>query len=141
MENKVMTAREFYTAVIALADVPADLADYATKAIAALDDKNAKRKVSKAAMAHKAENDNIKAAMLEKLTADTPTIAADLAAALGISTQKVSALARQLAEDGTITILDGVKSAKGKVKGYVLAANGEDTEDGEDTENGEDIAD
>ena len=139
MENKVMTAREFYNAVIALANVPADLSDYAKSAIAALDKKNADRKTSKAALAHKAENDNIKAAMLEKLTTDKPTVAADLAAALGISTQKGSALARQLAEDGAIVITDGVKSAKGKVKGYTLAAtDGEG--DNADTEDGEDIA-
>ena len=125
-----MTARDFYEAVIALANVPADLAEYATNAIAALDKKNADRKTSKAALARQAENDNLKAAILAALEGeDVVKVAADLAVELGVSTQKASALARQLAEDGTIDVVEVSIPKKGKVKGYKLFATEDITED------------
>lgn len=140
------TNREFLNAVIK-ADVSKDITEFAKAQIAALDKKNANRKVSKSALAHKAENDGVKSAILAQLVADKPTIASDLATAVGVSTQKISALAKQLVEDGFITVCDVKVPKKGKVKGYTLVASddvadGDTAEDSEDiAEDGEDIAD
>lgn len=127
MENTMATfktEREFLTAIVN-GEFKPEFVEFAKGRIAALDKKNADRKVSKSALAHKAENDNIKTAILATLVADKPTIAADLAAAVGVSTQKISALARQLVESGAITVCDVSVKGKGKVKGYTLAAPAE----------------
>ena len=113
------TEREFLTAIVN-GDFKPEFVEFAKGRIAALDKKNADRKVSKSALAHKAENDNLKGAILAVLVADKPTIASDLAAAVGVSTQKVSALARQLVETGAVTVCDVPVKGKGKVKGYAL---------------------
>ena len=93
---------------------------FAVEQIAKLDKKNADRKVSKSALAHKSENDGIKSAILSKLTADKPTITSDLATAIGVSTQKISALARQLVAEKVVAVCDVPVKGKGKVKGYTL---------------------
>ena len=114
------TEREFLTAIVK-GDFGTEFTDFAKARIAALDKKNAQRKVSKSALAHKAENDDIKTAILAVLVADKFTVTADLAAAVGISTQKASALARQLVESGAVIVTDVSVKGKGKVKGYALA--------------------
>ena len=48
-------------------------------------------------------------------------IASEIAVALEISTQKTSALCRQLVENGTLNAEDVKVKGKGKVKGYTLA--------------------
>jgi len=123
-------AREFYNAVIA-ANISADLTEYAQKLIDGLDHKNAQRKVSKSALAHQAANADLKGAIVQALANGQKT-AADLATILGVSTQKVSALARQLVEDGAITVDDVKVKGKGKVKGYALSTDDEDGEDNAD---------
>lgn len=127
MENTMATfktEREFLTAIVK-GDFGTEFTDFAKARIAALDKKNAQRKVSKSALAHKAENDSFKSAILAALVADKFTIASDLAAAVGVSTQKISALARQLVESGDIVVTDVPIKGKGKVKGYALAAPAE----------------
>ena len=113
------TEREFLTAIVNGGFKP-EFVEFAKGRIAALDKKNADRKVSKSALAHKAENDNIKGAILAALVADKFTVTADIAAAVGVSTQKVSALARQLVESGDIVVTDVPIKGKGKVKGSAL---------------------
>ena len=135
------TEREFLNAVIE-ANVSEAISKFAEGRIAALDKKNADRKVSKSALAHKAENDGFKTAILAALADGEIHIGSELATALGISTQKFSALARQLAEDGEIEVTDGVKSGKGKVKGYSLPSD-EDifaAEDEGDEDEGDEVA-
>lgn len=140
------TEREFLTAIVK-GDFGTEFTDFAKARIAALDKKNAQRKVSKSAMAHKAENDGFKSAILAALADGTTKKASDLATALNVSTQKISALAKQLVDCGAITVADVKVKGKGTVKGYTLAtADGEDGEDiaediAEDIEDGEDIAD
>jgi len=127
MENTMATfktEREFLTAIVN-GEFKPEFVEFAQARIAALDKKNAQRKVSKSALAHKAENDNFKSAILAALVADKFTIASDLAAAVGVSTQKISALARQLVESGDIVVTDVPIKGKGKVKGYALAAPAE----------------
>lgn len=70
--------------------------------------------------AHKAENDGFKNAILVALADGKVWVAATLAAKLGVSTQKVSALAKQLADNGEIVVSDVKIQGKGKVKGYAL---------------------
>ena len=134
------TEREFLTAIVK-GDFGTEFTDFAKARIVALDKKNAQRKVSKSALAHKAENDGFKSAILAALADGTTKKASDLATALNVSTQKISALAKQLVDCGAITVSDVKVKGKGTVKGYtlVIAEDGEDiAEDGED---GEDIAD
>lgn len=140
------TEREFLTAIVK-GDFGTEFTDFAKARIAALDKKNAQRKVSKSALAHKAENDCFKSAILAALADGTTKKASDLATALNVSTQKISALAKQLVDCGAITVADVKVKGKGTVKGYTLVtADGEDGEDiaediAEDIEDGEDIAD
>ena len=103
--------------------------DTSTNAIAALDKKNADRKVSKSALAHKSENDGFKTAILAALADGKVWVAATLAAKLGVSTQKISALAKQLADNGEIVVSDVKIQGKGKVKGYALPAPADEVED------------
>lgn len=109
-----MTKREFLEAVIANVEVEA-LVKYAENEITKMDERNAKRKntPSKTAVA----NEPIKAQIAEVLTSE-PMTASDVAEAVGISTQKASALLRQI--DG-LTVTEVKVKGKGKVKGYALA--------------------
>lgn len=124
------TEREFLTAIVK-GDFGTEFTDFAKARIAALDKKNAQRKVSKSALAHKAENDGFKSAILAALADGTTKKASDLATALNVSTQKISALAKQLADSGAITVSDVKVKGKGTVKGYTLVtAEDEDEGDG-----------
>ena len=107
-----MTKREFFEAVMALENVDAELVLFAEQEIEKMNERNAKRKntPSKTAIA----NEPIKAQIVEVLT-ETPQSASEIAEKVGISTQKCSALLRQI-ENLTVTELK-VKN-KGKVKGY-----------------------
>ena len=107
-----MTKREFFEAVMALENVDAELVLFAEQEIEKMNERNAKRKStpSKTAIA----NEPIKAQIVEVLT-ETPQSASEIAEKVGISTQKCSALLRQI-ENLTVTELK-VKG-KGKVKGY-----------------------
>lgn len=113
------TEREFLNAVIK-AEVSDAITEFAKGRIAALDKKNEQRKVSKSALAHKAENEDFKNAILAALADGKVWVAATLAAKLGVSTQKISALAKQLADNGEIVVSDVKIQGKGKVKGYAL---------------------
>lgn len=124
------TEREFLTAIVK-GDFGTEFTDFAKARIAALDKKNAQRKVSKSALAHKAENDGFKSAILAALADGTTKKASDLATALNVSTQKISALAKQLVDCGAITVSDVKVKGKGTVKGYTLVtAEDEDEGDG-----------
>lgn len=116
-----MTQREFFTAV-ASANISDSITEYATSAIAKLDEKNAKRKTTGTATqkANKVIKDTILSAMEKGVTYTAAEIVA-----LGIegvtSTQKVSPLMKQIADTGKIIISEVKIKGKGKVKGYTLA--------------------
>lgn len=107
-----MTKREFFEAVMALENVDAELVLFAENEINKMNERNAKRKStpSKTAIA----NEPIKAQIVEVLT-DTPQSASEIAEKVGISTQKCSALLRQI--EG-LTVTEIKVKGKGKVKGY-----------------------
>lgn len=123
METK-MTSRDFFTAIASNEAISAELRTYAEDAIAKLDAKNAKRssKPSKVQIA----NEPIKTAIVDYLTANGQMVASDLATALTteespVTTQKVSALCRQLVADGVLTVADVKIPKKGSVKAYSVA--------------------
>ena len=113
-----MTYRDFYTAVIADTENE-ELKAFATEAIAKLDARNASRasKPSKRSL----ENEPIKAKILEVLTSE-PKVASEVAELVGISTQKASALLRQI--DG-LEVTEVKVPKRGKMKGYALAEQSE----------------
>ena len=112
------TKREFLKGIVEGAVVTAEQAAFAVKEIEAIDKRNEKRKAtpSKTAVA----NEPIKADIVKALEGKGPTPASALALAVGITTQKASALARQLVEAGTLEAFEVKVKGKGKVKAYAL---------------------
>ena len=113
-----MTYREFYTAIVN-GEMNADLQEFATNAIAKLDERNAKRasKPSKTAVA----NEPIKASILEFLANGETHIAKEIGEAVGITTAKASSLCGQLAKEEKV-VASKVKLPKiGERVAYTLA--------------------
>ena len=108
-----MTNREFFNAVISN-EITEEVIAHATESLAKLDIRNAKRaeRPSKTQIA----NEPIVKAIADLLTAE-PTRASEIAEALGISTQKASALVKKV--EGVQSVDVKVKG-KGTQKGYFL---------------------
>lgn len=123
-----MTNREFYTAIIN-GSMTDEVKTHATEALAKLDERNQKRssKPSKAQL----ENEPIKTTIIDYLTAHGGAVAADIAAEVDITTQKASALCRQLVESGRLTVEEVKIPKKGKCKKYSIAPTAEDESDSE----------
>ena len=113
-----MTQREFFTAVIASVDND-ELKAFATEAIEKLDARNAKRasKPSKKSL----ENEPIKESIANLLVDGEGHLASEIASSLEISTNKASALCRQMVADGVLTVEDVKVKGKGTQKSYSLA--------------------
>ena len=107
-----MTRREFLEKVRAN-EVTEEVIEKAGELIEKMDAENEKRKnrVSKKAL----ENEPVKEA-IKGVLGDEPKTATEIGTEIGISTQKASALLRQI--EG-LTVVE-VKTKKGKVKGYSL---------------------
>ena len=116
-EKTMMTYREMLTAIVN-GEINEEVVEKATERLERLDIENEKRKnrVSKKA----AENAPIKEAILAVLT-DEPKTATVVGGEVEISTQKASALLRQLVEAGSVVKTDVKVSGKGTQKGYTLA--------------------
>lgn len=114
-----MTQREFFAGIVEGATITAEQATFAVEAIAKLDKRNEKRAAtpSKTAVA----NEPIKAKIVKFLEGRELTPANIIAEGVEITTQKASALCRQLVEAGTLVVADIKVVKKGKVKGYALA--------------------
>ena len=113
-----MTNREFYKAVIK-ANINADLTAHAEKEIEKLNARKEKR--STTMNKTQKENAEIKKSILAVLYADKVKTANEVGVECDISTNKASALLRQLVLD-KVAIDSEVKiPKKGKVKGYALA--------------------
>lgn len=108
-----MTRREMFEAIVN-GNITDEVVNMALHEIDKMDERNARRKnkPTKNALA----NEPIKAQILEVLT-DTPMVASAIADAVGITTQKASALLRQI--DG-LTVTEVKVKGRGKVKGYAL---------------------
>ena len=123
-----MTKREFLNEVIAVIDGTSEvnvleLKEFAKAEIVKLDERNANRsaKPTKAQI----ENKSIKEKILEVLSTEARMVASAIAERLEISTQKVSALCRQLVESKKLKVEDVKIPRKGKQKAYSIL---EDTE-------------
>lgn len=114
-----MTNREMLTAVIN-GSITAEIIEAAKAEIAKLDARNDKRRntFTKEQIA----NEAIKDEMLSVLAKNGAMIASEIAAAMGISTQKVSALAKQLVDCGSLKASDRKVKGKGTVKCYEVVA-------------------
>lgn len=116
-----MTSREFFTAVIE-GKINDEIKEFAQLQIEKLDSKNAKRKTTESKT--QKENRDIKTSLLATMEKDKVYTASEVAGMEieGItSTQKASALLRQMVETGTLTSEEVKVKGKGKVKGYRLA--------------------
>ena len=113
-----MTNREFYTAIINNENVAQNIKDFAQGEIAKLDARNDKRKNTQT-KAQK-ENEGIMTSILDHL-ANGSAVASEIATAVGISTQKASALLRQIVADGKATVTDVKIPKRGVQKAYAKA--------------------
>ena len=112
-----MTKRDFYVSV-ANGTVNEEVMAKANELIEKMDVENEKRKnrVSKKAL----ENEPVKEAICGVL-GNEPKTATVIGEEVGISTQKASALLRQLVNDGKAEKTDVKVTGKGVQKGYTLA--------------------
>lgn len=110
-----MTTREFLNNVISRNITDEDV-EKAKALLVGLDKRNSARKAkpSKTAVA----NEPIKQAIVEYLTANGQKVASEIGEGLNISTQKASALCRQLVEGGMLTVSDVKVAKKGTLKAY-----------------------
>jgi predicted O-methyltransferase YrrM len=114
-----MTEREFLTKVLATDGISDEMKGYATESIAKLDARNDKRKNTQT----KAQKENVETmkSIVATITTNGAMFASDIGTALGISTQKASALCKLLVTDGTLSVADVKVKNKGAVKQYSLA--------------------
>ena len=128
-----MTKREFFNEVIAVIDGTSEvdvleLKEFAKAEIVKLDERNASR--SSKPTKTQIENEPIKEKILEVLSTGERMVASAIAERLEISTQKASALCRQLVESKKLKVEVVKIPKKGKQKAYMVntAADEEDTE-------------
>ena len=128
-----MTEREFLNKVLTIEGISKELSDYATEGIAKLDARNDKRKNTQTKT--QKENEGVMTAIVDHLTANGADVASAIATAVGVSTQKASALCGLLVKNGTLTVTDIKVKGKGTVKQYAVAevetAEVSSAEDGE----------
>lgn len=117
MANKI-TSREVLTLIVNGVSNETTVG-WATEMLAKMDEKNSKRKntKSKEQIANEGVMDNIVA----YIKTNGSQVASALGTALGISTQKASALCKILVEGGELTVADKKVKGKGSVKEYSLA--------------------
>ena len=109
-----MTKREFYVA-IANGEMNEEVKAAAAEYIAKMDEANEKRKHTM--YKKQEENEAIKAEILGHLDTEAKT-ATTIGELMSISTQKASALLRQLVNDGKATATEVKITGKGKQKAY-----------------------
>lgn len=111
-----MTKREFYVA-IANGEMNDEVKATAAEYIAKMDEANEKRKntLSK----KQEENEAIKTEILGHLDTEAKT-ATTIGELMGVSTQKASALLRQLVNDGKATATEVKIPKKGTQKAYIV---------------------
>ena len=118
-----MTNREFYTAVMAIENAPADVVEFAQTAITKMDETNAKRKEKAADKPSKKAEENAPLVNEAYTVLGTETkTASDVAEAMGVNVQKASYLLRTLVAEGRATVEDIKVPKKGLVKAYTAVA-------------------
>ena len=113
-----MTKREFMEAIVN-GTMNEEIQAMAATELEKMDAANAKRRerVSKKAQ----ENAPLVDQIVNEILGTEPLTATDIAAAMGISVQKASALARAAVKDGRVNATDVKVTGKGMQKGYTLA--------------------
>lgn len=115
------TNRDGFTAIIN-GEITEGVALWAKHELEKLDARNDKRKNTKSKA--QIENEGIMTAILETL-AGGAMVASEIASAVGISTQKASALCKLLVDGGKVAVADVKAKGKGTVKQYSLAETDE----------------
>lgn len=111
-----MTNREFFTAIVN-GNITEEVITHAENGLAKLDERNAKRANTPSKKA--IENEPIKAEIVKFLTEkEEPTVSSVIATYMSISTQKASALCRQLVNEGRLAVEDVKVKGKGTQKAY-----------------------
>ena len=112
----IMTNRDFYKAVINGESNP-EIVEFAKAEIEKLDARNEKRRntLSKEQKANEEIKDKIVA-----FIGENKMVASEIATGLELSTQKVSALCKQLVESERLSVEDVKVKGKGIVKAYSL---------------------
>ena len=123
-----MTKREFLNEVIAVIDGTSEvnvleLKEFAKAEIVKLDERNASR--SSKPTKTQIENEPIKEKILEVLSTGEKMVASAIAERVEISTQKASALCRQLVESNKLKVEEVKIPKKGKQKAYSILENTE----------------
>ena len=113
-----MTKREFLN-TIAAGTINDEIVAKAHEMIAQMDAENEKRKNRPSKKA--AENAPLVEKIVNEILGEEVLTATDVAAALGVSTQKASALCRKAVAEGKATSVDVKVKGKGTQKGYILA--------------------
>lgn len=141
----IKTAREFYTAVIALTGIDPAITEYAKTAIVKLDEKGEKRKESPSAIKRRTESDAFRSTVFTALST-VPQTAAEIAAVIGCeSVPKVTAALTALVKSSEVVKGERKVSAckakgikGGKFSVYSVPTSGEDeTEPGTDADESE----
>lgn len=113
-----MTNRESYEAVVNGTITP-DVIEHFKAALAKMDAANEKRRNTPSKKA--VENAPLVEQIVNKILTNEPKTASDVAAELGVTPQKASALLRQVVADGKATVTDVKVPKKGAQKGYLLS--------------------
>lgn len=111
-----MTNREFFEAIEKNEALAEDIRNHAKTAIKKLDKANEGRKNNPSKKSK--ENEPIKLKIFEYLAEADYTPASEIAEAIEISTNKASALCRQLVEEGKLERTEIKVKGSGKVKAY-----------------------
>ena len=122
-----MTNREFFNAIVK-ANLGEDITNHALAEIGKLDKKNAKRKATEGEI--KTENKPLAEAILVAL-ANGSMLSANLAQAVGVTTQKVNGVAGEMFKLGMLDKFKVKVKNKGEQTAYALATT--DKADNEDT--------
>ena len=110
-----MTRKDFYNAVIE-ANISVDMNAFASHALANIDKANESRRERQSKKAQ--ENEPLLAQIETDILTVEPITASNVAAILGTSTQKATALLRALVAAGRAQVQDVKVTGKGMQKGY-----------------------
>lgn len=121
-----MTNREFLTAISTASVIETeymnatreDLIAFAQAEIAKLDARNDKRRNT---LSKEQEANVERKALIVEVLNDKPMLASEIATATNLSTQRVSALCKQLVDEDKIKVADVKVKGKGTLKQYSLA--------------------
>ena len=113
-----MTNREFYNSIINNT-ISAEVVAMAKAELDKLDARNEKRRNTPTKVQE--ANVGVKEAIKGYLATVKSALASEIATACGVSTQKVSALCKQMVENSEIKVADVKVKGKGTLKAYSLA--------------------